>query len=219
MAEFEKDRDIGHRAAFSTGAAGPRFPAASSATPTRRTGIWTQNSLTCYSSSSAPASSKRRLMTSSSAGSSPTRAPLALVDEPNVVPEGAETEEPDEATCRALDEYTKQLRGRLTREHIYNSLLYRSVNPRAEALHQLNPRALEPLGYLGEGAPGMPFGLGVPDAFGSIFHPNQKGHEVIAAYAMQNLVYPWPEPLSSGRVCFGVLVILHGGCRLPLQPL
>ncbi|KAL2125738.1 hypothetical protein VTI74DRAFT_2941 [Chaetomium olivicolor] len=88
-----------------------------------------------------------------------------------------------------LDEYRDRLRGRLTREHIYNSLLYKSANPQAEVLHKLDARAPEPPGCPGDGLPGVPLGLGLPDSFLSIFHPNTKGHEAMAAYALQNLVY------------------------------
>ncbi|KAK4465901.1 SGNH hydrolase-type esterase domain-containing protein [Cladorrhinum samala] len=88
-----------------------------------------------------------------------------------------------------LEDYRSRLRGRLNRAHIYDSVLYRSPNPAAAALHRLDTRAPAPPGCPGDGKPGLPFGLGLPDSFGSIFHPNQRGHEAIASYALQNLVY------------------------------
>ena len=97
---------------------------------------------------------------------------------------------------RHLEAYRNKLRGRMTREHIYNSLLWRSANPRAEVLHRLDARAPEAPGCPGDGLPGIPLGLGLPDSFSSIFHPNEKGHEVMAAYALQNLVYLRAEALK-----------------------
>lgn len=92
-------------------------------------------------------------------------------------------------TRRQVEEYSRQLRGRLTREHLHESLLWKSANPAAEALHKLDARAPSPPGCPGDGSPGIPLGLGMPDSFLSIFHPNAKGHEAMAAYALQNLVY------------------------------
>lgn len=90
---------------------------------------------------------------------------------------------------RRLEEYQEQIRGRLTRKHIYDSLLWKSANPRAEALHKLDPREPSAPGCPGDSLPGVPLGLGLPDSFLSIFHPNKQGHEAMAAYALQNLVY------------------------------
>ncbi|KAF9876848.1 hypothetical protein CkaCkLH20_05694 [Colletotrichum karsti] len=89
---------------------------------------------------------------------------------------------------RHLEDYQNQLRGRLTRKHIYDSLLWNSPNPGAEALHKLDARAPAAPGCPGDSLPGVPLGLGLPDSFLSIFHPNKQGHEAMAAYALQNLV-------------------------------
>ncbi|KAK1758817.1 SGNH hydrolase-type esterase domain-containing protein [Echria macrotheca] len=187
VTEFDKDRDIGYRATFSDWSSWPKISGGEFCDPdsTGRYPDPEQPDLMFikFGTTGWEVPPHDQLKRRELANESTTTSP---VNEPPVIPEA---EQPDETTRRAMDEYAKQLRGRLTREHIYNSLLYRSVNPRAEALHRLNPRAPEPPGCPGDGTPGMPFGLGVPDAFGSIFHPNQKGHEVIAAYALQNLVY------------------------------
>ncbi|KAF7531582.1 hypothetical protein G7054_g8745 [Neopestalotiopsis clavispora] len=90
---------------------------------------------------------------------------------------------------RQLKEYQDRLRGRLTREHIYNSLLWKSPNPSAAALHKLDKRAPAAPECPGDDLPGIPLGLGLPDSFLSIFHPNKEGHEAMAAYALENLVY------------------------------
>jgi hypothetical protein len=94
-----------------------------------------------------------------------------------------------EGTKQDLDEYRNQLKGRLTRAHMYDSLLWKSANPHANALHKLDSRAPSPPNCPGDGQPGLPLGLGLPDSFLSIFHPNTKGHEAMAAYALQNLVH------------------------------
>lgn len=90
---------------------------------------------------------------------------------------------------RHIAAYQDYMRGRLTREHIYDSLLWRSADPRAEVLHQLDARAPVPPGCPGDGGLGVPGGLGLPDSFLSIFHPNKAGHEAMAAYVLQNIVY------------------------------
>ncbi|KAL8356634.1 hypothetical protein RB601_001773 [Gaeumannomyces tritici] len=99
-----------------------------------------------------------------------------------------ESDTADDIT-RQLQKYQDRLRGRLTRKHIYDTLLWRSANPRAEVLHKLDPRTPAPPGCPGDNLPGVPLGLGLPDSFLSIFHPNRHGHEAMAAYALQSLVY------------------------------
>ncbi|KXJ88348.1 SGNH hydrolase-type esterase domain-containing protein [Microdochium bolleyi] len=97
---------------------------------------------------------------------------------------------------RGLAAYQSHMRGRLSRKHLYDSLLWKSSNPRAEVLHQLDARAPVPPGCPGDNLPGVPLGLGLPDSFLSIFHPNKQGHEAMAAYALQNLMYKRAEILK-----------------------
>jgi hypothetical protein len=110
---------------------------------------------------------------------------------PESVSEADDVEDDDDSSAmrQHVEEYRDRLKGRLTREHIHDSLLYKSANPRAEVLHKLDARAPTPPGCPGDGLPGVPLGLGLPDSFLSIFHPNTKGHEAMAAYALQNLIY------------------------------
>ncbi|KAK4154119.1 SGNH hydrolase-type esterase domain-containing protein [Chaetomidium leptoderma] len=70
---------------------------------------------------------------------------------------------------------------------IYRSSLWNSVNPRAAALHALDPRGGAPT------VPGCPsdahnwlpsLGALLPDFFGRIFHPNPGGHNAMASFAM-----------------------------------
>ncbi|KAB5570388.1 SGNH hydrolase-type esterase domain-containing protein [Coniochaeta sp. 2T2.1] len=70
---------------------------------------------------------------------------------------------------------------------IYDSLLYKSPDPGAVALHRLDARAPAPPSCSGDGGIDPTLGLGLPDTFGRIFHPNEKGHEAIAAFALENL--------------------------------
>jgi lysophospholipase L1-like esterase len=68
---------------------------------------------------------------------------------------------------------------------IYRSSLWNSVNPRAAALHALNPRAPTVPGCPSDSHSWLP-GLGafLPDFFGRIFHPNEQGHNAIASFAI-----------------------------------
>ncbi|KAK2841526.1 hypothetical protein FQN49_006175, partial [Arthroderma sp. PD_2] len=72
---------------------------------------------------------------------------------------------------------------------IYNSLLWRSPSPRAEALHKLDKRAPSP-----PTCPGDSYffdstlGLGLPISFSEIFHPNVLGHKTIASFALAQAV-------------------------------
>ncbi|KAK4143423.1 SGNH hydrolase-type esterase domain-containing protein [Dichotomopilus funicola] len=71
--------------------------------------------------------------------------------------------------------------------HIYRTSLWHSPNPRAAALHALNPRAAPAV-------PGCPSDSGnswlpslgslLPDFFGRIFHPNPLGHNALASFAI-----------------------------------
>lgn len=81
---------------------------------------------------------------------------------------------------------------------IHDSLLWKSSNPPAEALHKLDRRAPASPGCPGDGGPDFTLGLGVPDAFGKYFHPNELGHETITAWAIQTMIDTRAEVLGLG---------------------
>ncbi|KAL4890674.1 SGNH hydrolase-type esterase domain-containing protein [Aspergillus ambiguus] len=73
------------------------------------------------------------------------------------------------------------------KERLYNSILYKSVNPFAEALARLTRRgAISP--------PRCPtdddwdIGFGLPDRWGKFFHPNELGHTTLASFVMNALL-------------------------------
>ena len=97
-----------------------------------------------------------------------------------------------------------QKRGMIERStEIYDSLLYKSENPPAGALHKLNPRAPTTPGCPGDGKiDWATLGMGLPDSFGKYFHPNEKGHETIAAFALETMIEARAEVLGvSDPVC------------------
>lgn len=68
---------------------------------------------------------------------------------------------------------------------IYDTLLWKSSAPDAEVLHKLNRRAPAPPACPGDDDWLDPtLGLGLPDSFGKLFHPNELGHETIASFAL-----------------------------------
>ncbi|EUC40694.1 hypothetical protein COCMIDRAFT_108112 [Bipolaris oryzae ATCC 44560] len=68
---------------------------------------------------------------------------------------------------------------------IYDSILWKSPSPGAEVIHKLNKRAPAPPGCPGDNDWFDPtLGLGLPDSFGKLFHPNELGHETIASFAL-----------------------------------
>ncbi|KZL71568.1 hypothetical protein CI238_12144 [Colletotrichum incanum] len=83
-------------------------------------------------------------------------------------------------------EFAGKIKQYLQRMNMYDSLLYKSADPRAVVMHKLNPRAPSPPNCPGDE---KTWGLGLPDTFGMNFHPNERGHESIAAFALQNLAY------------------------------
>ncbi|CAM1502567.1 Fc.00g073430.m01.CDS01 [Cosmosporella sp. VM-42] len=66
----------------------------------------------------------------------------------------------------------------------YNSILYKSPNPEAVALHLLDPRAPSGPDCPGDGG----VELSVPDFMGKIFHPNEAGHATMASFALSEIV-------------------------------
>lgn len=83
--------------------------------------------------------------------------------------------------------------------NIYDSTLYKSADPTAEALHRLDPRAPAPPRCPGDGRKDWTFrllGLGNADAFGKYFHPNELGHETISAFALETMIEARAEVLG-----------------------
>jgi lysophospholipase L1-like esterase len=174
--EYDKDRDIRYRATFSDWSSWPGIVDGQFCSP---------SSSGAYPDPNQPGLLFYKFNTKK--GSSDGVPPHDEIKRRSL--DGPLQHDESEAMREHLDEYRARLRGRLTREHLYDTLLYKSPNPRAEALHKLNPRAPEPPGCPGDGVPGVPLGLGLPDSFLSIFHPNPRGHEAMAGYALQNLVW------------------------------
>jgi lysophospholipase L1-like esterase len=59
-----------------------------------------------------------------------------------------------------------EARERSIERTLYDSILYKSANPRAAVRHMLNPRAPSPPGCPGDGGVDMTFGMGMPDRIG-----------------------------------------------------
>lgn len=73
-------------------------------------------------------------------------------------------------------------------EDPYKTSLWIDPNPQAEVLHRLDKRAPSPPGCPGDGGFDWTFGYGLPDAWLKHFHPNQIGHETVAAFALEGVV-------------------------------
>lgn len=93
----------------------------------------------------------------------------------------------DELKRRVLEQEHTMLYDMANSTDIYNSLLYRSINPPAEALHKLDPRAPSPPNCPGDSID-LTLGLGLPDSLGKVFHPNELGHETISAFALETMI-------------------------------
>lgn len=72
-------------------------------------------------------------------------------------------------------------------EDLYDSILYKSPNPPVVALDHLESRDTLAPNCPGDGTPGLPYGIGLPDSFLSNFHPNMNGHETIAASTLETI--------------------------------
>ncbi|KAJ1338606.1 Alpha-galactosyl-binding fungal lectin [Microdochium nivale] len=85
-------------------------------------------------------------------------------------------------------------------EEFRGSILYNSANPRADALHMLNPRDTpSPLNCPGDSDPAWndpTLCLGLSDTFGKIFHPNELGHITMARFALDRVMKLRAEALS-----------------------
>lgn len=93
-------------------------------------------------------------------------------------------EDLDESERRRYDEVMR----RVAAENIYESLLWKSVNPAAAALHKLDARAPSPPDCPGDGSFDPTLGMGLPDTFGKQFHPNELGHVTIASFAAETVM-------------------------------
>ncbi|KAL2133777.1 hypothetical protein VTI74DRAFT_1714 [Chaetomium olivicolor] len=80
-------------------------------------------------------------------------------------------------------------RHRRAMDDIYNSLLYHSANPQAEARHLLDRRNPSPPKCPGDtDAEIQPPSIGLPNDIAKNFHPNELGHYTIASWALQTLI-------------------------------
>ncbi|KAF1812794.1 SGNH hydrolase [Eremomyces bilateralis CBS 781.70] len=71
-------------------------------------------------------------------------------------------------------------------QDIRRSALWMEPNPQAEVLHKLDPRAPDPPGCPGDG--GIGGSIGIPDRWGKYFHPNELGHQSVAAFAIATAI-------------------------------
>ncbi|ROW17167.1 hypothetical protein VPNG_01101 [Cytospora leucostoma] len=89
------------------------------------------------------------------------------------------------AKREAFDEVMRQN----AETELYNSRLYNSANPQAEALHMLDSRAPTAPGCPGDSANDTTsLSLGLPNFIGKLFHPNELGHYTIASWALQTII-------------------------------
>jgi hypothetical protein len=80
-------------------------------------------------------------------------------------------------------------RHRAALDDIYNSLLYHSANPQAEARHLLDRRNPSPPKCPGDkDVEIQPPSIGLPNSIAKNFHPNELGHYTIASWALQTLI-------------------------------
>lgn len=89
-----------------------------------------------------------------------------------------------------VQELFEKDRQRAALDDIYNSLLYVSADPRAEARHVLDRRNPSPPQCPGD-KPDVeiqPPSIGLPNFIGKNFHPNELGHYTIASFALQTLI-------------------------------
>lgn len=72
---------------------------------------------------------------------------------------------------------------------IYKSSLWNSVNPDAEVVKKLDPRAPDTPGCPSDKRPWVPsLGGLLPDFFGRIFHPNVEGHTAMASFTVEMIM-------------------------------
>ena len=104
--------------------------------------------------------------------------------------------------------YAREMKERYPQnQDLYDSLIFNSRNPRTVALQKLDPRAASPPNCPGDGQSGIGeaaevLGLGLPDSFLSNFHPNERGHEAIAAVAFDTMVHKRAEVIDQpSKLC------------------
>jgi predicted NUDIX family NTP pyrophosphohydrolase len=71
---------------------------------------------------------------------------------------------------------------------LYNSALYKSGNPSAEALHMLDGRDIIGPANCPGADDDKYFGFGLPDRWGKFFHPNTNGHITLASFFLDAVV-------------------------------
>ncbi|KAI4703610.1 hypothetical protein J4E89_010031 [Alternaria sp. Ai002NY15] len=86
-----------------------------------------------------------------------------------------------------------EARDRSLERTLYDSILYKSPDPRAAVRHKLDSRAPAPPDCPGDGGFDWTFGMGMPDhvaqnAGTPRFHPNEAGHLTIASFALAELM-------------------------------
>ncbi|KAL8911338.1 MAG: hypothetical protein Q9171_003465 [Xanthocarpia ochracea] len=95
----------------------------------------------------------------------------------------------NELKKRTTPEQERELRRQIEEStDVHDSLFWKSPNPPAEALYQLDRRAPSPPGCPGDTGLLSKFNLGLLDALGKFFHPNELGHETITAFAIQTMI-------------------------------
>lgn len=70
----------------------------------------------------------------------------------------------------------------------YNTVLYKSPDPKAVALHRLDPLAPWAPHCPGDDETSILPSPGAPDHVGKIFHPNEAGHATMASFALAEIV-------------------------------
>lgn len=85
---------------------------------------------------------------------------------------------------------------------LYDSAIFRSPNPLAVARRELEARiGAVPAACPGDNTAKEVLGMGLPDSFLSNFHPNELGHETIAATALDNLIRARSKVLGIEDTC------------------
>lgn len=116
--------------------------------------------------------------------------PTNLVDDG---PGGGELRRRDNETAAAEWQSFKrslnEVQQRNSEDELHDSILYNSVNPKAEVRHMLDRRSPTPPRCPGDtDADIQPPSIGLPNFIGKMFHPNELGHYTIASWALQTAV-------------------------------
>ncbi|KAL1797185.1 hypothetical protein ACET3X_003791 [Alternaria dauci] len=81
-----------------------------------------------------------------------------------------------------------EIRDRNIERTLYDSILYKSPDPRTAVRHKLDQRAPSPPGCPRDGGFNMTLGMGMTDRVGQNFYPNVAGHLTIASFALAELM-------------------------------